>query len=200
MSLRGKAAIVGFSELPTLRNYPGRTTNSLCSEAIRLAIADAGLTKDDVDGLITRGTDVVPTGLAEYYGLKVSFNTGVTQHGSSGAHSVALAAAAINSGLANTVVCVFGGTRDPGLGGLARGVVRGTPPASKGSEFQAPFGLAPSITTSVQGGMWGDARMAARRLAWERLARSLLSCVSSSHRSNSVGPNRSRGSISRTTR
>ena len=61
-------------------------------------------------------------------------------------------------------------------------------------------GQAPSITTSVQGGMWGDARMAARRLAWERLARSLLSCVSSSHRSNSVGPNRSRGSISRTTR
>ena len=58
----------------------------------------------------------------------------------------------------------------------------------------------PSFTTSVQGGMWGDARMAARRLAWERLARSLLSCVSSSHRSNSVGPNRSRGSISRTTR
>ena len=56
------------------------------------------------------------------------------------------------------------------------------------------------LQTSVQGGMWGDARMAARRLAWERLARSLLSCVSSSHRSNSVGPNRSRGSISRTTR
>ena len=60
--------------------------------------------------------------------------------------------------------------------------------------------LIPSITTSVQGGMWGDTRMAARRLAWERLARSLLSCVSSSHRSNSSGPNRSRGSISRTTR
>ena len=57
-----------------------------------------------------------------------------------------------------------------------------------------------SITTSVQGGMWGDARMAARRLAWERRARSLLSCVSCSHRSNSSGPNRSRGSISRTTR
>ena len=58
----------------------------------------------------------------------------------------------------------------------------------------------PSITTSVQGGMWGDARMTARRLAWERRARSLLSCVSCSHRSNSSGPNRSRGSISRTTR
>ena len=57
-----------------------------------------------------------------------------------------------------------------------------------------------SITTTVQGGMWGEARSAARRLAWERLARSLLSCVSSSHRSNSAGPNRSLGSNSRTTR
>ena len=58
----------------------------------------------------------------------------------------------------------------------------------------------PSITTTVQGGMSGDVRRAARRLAWERLARSLHSCVSSSQRSSSFGPNRSRGSISRTTR
>ena len=41
--------------------------------------------------------------------------------------------------------------------------------------------------------MFGDARRAARRLAWERLARSLLSCVFSSHRSSSFGPNRSLG-------
>ena len=57
-----------------------------------------------------------------------------------------------------------------------------------------------SITTTVQGGACGEARRAARRWAWERLARSLHSCVSSSHRSSSAGPNRSRGSISRTTR
>ena len=43
-------------------------------------------------------------------------------------------------------------------------------------------------------------RKAARRLAWERLARSLLSCVCFSHRSSSSRPNRSLGSISRTTR
>ena len=42
----------------------------------------------------------------------------------------------------------------------------------------------------------GDTRRAARRLAWERLARSLLSCVSSSHRRSSSGPNRSRGIFS----
>ena len=57
-----------------------------------------------------------------------------------------------------------------------------------------------SITMTLQGGMSGDARSAARRLAWERLARSLHSCVSSSHRSSSSGPNRSLGSNSRTTR
>ena len=60
--------------------------------------------------------------------------------------------------------------------------------------------LTTSITTTVQGGTSGDVGRAARCLAWERLARSLHSCVSSSHRSNSTGPNRSRGSISRTTR
>ena len=65
----------------------------------------------------------------------------------------------------------------------------------------APFyGQDPNIITTVQGGMFGDVRRAARRLAWERLARSLHSWVCSSHRINSSGPNRSRGSISRTTR
>ena len=58
----------------------------------------------------------------------------------------------------------------------------------------------PSITTTVQGGIVRDARKADRRLAWERLARSLLHCVCFSHSSNSSGPNHSRGSISRTTR
>ena len=49
--------------------------------------------------------------------------------------------------------------------------------------------LLPSITTTVQGGTCGEARRTARRLAWECLARSLHSCVSSSHRSSSAGPN-----------
>src|ERR687898_130655 len=43
MTLRGKAAIVGMGELPTWRTYPGRTTTSLCTEAARMAIAEAGL-------------------------------------------------------------------------------------------------------------------------------------------------------------
>ena len=60
MTLRGKAAIVGIGEIPTRRTYAGRTTFSLCSEATRLAIADAGLRKQDIDGLVTRGSDFSP--------------------------------------------------------------------------------------------------------------------------------------------
>ena len=117
MTLRGKTAIVGIGEVPTRRTYPGRSSFSLCTEAARMAIADAGLTKQDLDGLVTRGEDVDPTQLAEYMGLHPAFCTGVTQHGASGAHSVVVAAAAINAGLANTVLCVLGGTRDPAVGG-----------------------------------------------------------------------------------
>jgi acetyl-CoA acetyltransferase len=112
-----------------------------------MAIADAGLRKEDVDGLVTRGSDVSPMDLAEYMGLHVGFCEGVTQHGSSGAHSVVVAAAAIHAGLAHTVLCVFGGTRDPAVGGFGPGVARGMPPASKGSEFEAPFGPAPGANT-----------------------------------------------------
>ena len=91
MSLRGNAAIVGIGELPTRRTYPGRTTYLLCTEAARSAITEAGLRKEGVDGLATRGSDLSPMDLPEYMGLPVGFCEGVTQHGASGTHSVAAA-------------------------------------------------------------------------------------------------------------
>ncbi len=125
MSMRGQAAIVGIGELPTERRINGRSTNSLLSQAARLAIADAGLRKEDIDGIITRGSDVGPMDLAEYMGLNFTFCEGNTQHGSAGAHSIAMAAAAIHAGLADTIMCLFGGTRDPNEGGFGPGMARG---------------------------------------------------------------------------
>jgi acetyl-CoA acetyltransferase len=112
-----------------------------------MALADAGLRKEDIDGIVTRGTDMMPIDLAEYMGLHVGFCEGVTQHGSSGAHSVVAAASAINAGLAHIVLCVLGGTRDPAVGGLEPGRARGAAPASKHTEFEVPFGLAPGANT-----------------------------------------------------
>ncbi len=136
MSLRGKAAIVGIGEIATERQYPGRTAYSLCTDAARLAIADAGLSKKDIDGLITSGEDVLPLDLAEYMGIQPSFTEGTTLMGASGAHSVALAAMAIDAGLASYVLCAFGATRDPAVGGGRRG----EPEAGKRAEFENPYG------------------------------------------------------------
>ena len=60
MTLRGNAAITGIGELPTRRSYPGRSMESLCAEAARIAIADAGLQKEQVDGLVVEGGSTTP--------------------------------------------------------------------------------------------------------------------------------------------
>ncbi len=147
MSLRGAAAIVGIGEIPTRRTYPGRTTHSLLAEASRLAIGDAGLRKRDIDGLVTCGTDIAPMDLAEYMRLHVTFSEGVTQYGASGTQSIVIAAVAIQAGLANTVLCVMGGARDPDAPGMGAGSEGGPAPASKTTEFETPLGPAAGANT-----------------------------------------------------
>lgn len=145
MSLRGKTAIVGIGELPTRRSYPGRSMEGLCAEAARLAIEDAGLRKDDVEGLIVDGTNITPSAMAEYLGLRPVFATGVSMQGATGATSVAVAASAITAGLCNNVLIVMGNARgDGGGGGPPRpGGGRG----SVNAEFEQPFGPAAGAGT-----------------------------------------------------
>ena len=50
MSLKKKAAIVGVYEHPT-RYSPSKTSYQLIAESAREALADAGLTIKDVDGI-----------------------------------------------------------------------------------------------------------------------------------------------------
>ena len=140
MTLRGKAAIVGIGEVPTRRSYPGRTTYGLSAEAARMAIQDAGLSKEDINGLVTDGTSP-PSGMAEYLGVRPTFATGVHMQGASGATATAVAAAAINSGLCDTVLVVMGSTRaERGQGG--------PPPPSVRTEWEEPFGMAAGANTA----------------------------------------------------
>ncbi|MDO8671321.1 MAG: thiolase [Dehalococcoidia bacterium] len=117
MSLRGKAAIVGFGELPSTRNSPGRTTLSLLAEVSKIAIRDAGLRKDDIDGLITQGGAglVDSLNLAEYMGLTPVFSEGLTTHGASGQFGVQMAAAAVELGFATNVLITIGMSGDKSL-------------------------------------------------------------------------------------
>ena len=60
MTLRGAASIIGLGELKPARRVPGRTTLGLAAEVAKQCIEDAGLHKDEVDGLILEVIPVQP--------------------------------------------------------------------------------------------------------------------------------------------
>lgn len=150
MNIRGATAIVGYHEVPTRRMYPGRSNWSLLTEAALGAIRDAGLRKDDIDGLICQEAFNSLT-VGEYTKIKPKFTLSMTVHGATAAASVSTAALAVSAGLANYVLCVMGGTRDPESGGQQPGGFRtaaamaaeprgGGGRATFGTEWEAPFG------------------------------------------------------------
>ena len=79
MSIRGNTAIVGFHELPTLRDYGDRSVISLIAEAARGAVRDAGLRKEDIDGVINaEGMNSLT--LSQHLGLKPHYTASMTTH------------------------------------------------------------------------------------------------------------------------
>jgi acetyl-CoA acetyltransferase len=132
-------AIVGIGEVPTRRVIPGRTMYGLCAEAARSAIADAGLTKQDINGLVTDGA-AAPAAMAEYIGIRSTFSSGVSMQGASGASATTAAASAINAGLCDTVLVVMGNSR------LDRAQAGGGG-ASVRSEWEEPYGPAAGAGT-----------------------------------------------------
>lgn len=140
MAVRGKAAIVGIGEVPTKRVRPDRTMYGLCAEAAQLALEDAGLTKADINGLVTDGGYGTPAAMAEYFDIKPRFATGVSMQGASGATATVAATLAINGGLCDTVLVVMGNSREyrASMGAPAPGVR---------SEWEEPYGMAPGANT-----------------------------------------------------
>ena len=133
MTLRGKVAIVGIGEVPTRRVIPGRTMIGLCAEAARSAIADAGLTKQNINGLVTDGA--APAAMAEYIGIRPTYASGVSMQGASGASATTAAASAINAGLCDTVLVVMGNSRSD------RARAGGAAPSVR-AEWEEPYGRA----------------------------------------------------------
>jgi acetyl-CoA acetyltransferase len=106
----------------------------LLSEAARMAMEDAHVRKEHVDGLITEGGLVYPLGVAEYLGMTPRYATGVSMMGASGGTAVATAAAAIHAGLANTVLVAIAQGREPEAGAGPN------QPPSNATEFDGIFG------------------------------------------------------------
>jgi acetyl-CoA acetyltransferase len=80
-------------------------------QAASRAVADAGLTKDDVDGFGSSGTGLLaPVEVAEYLGLRPTWVDGTGVGGSTWEFMVGHAADAIAEGRAEVVVLAYGST------------------------------------------------------------------------------------------
>ncbi len=111
--MRGATAITGLGITPMGRIF-GKSANELAADAVREAIADSGLRKDEIDGLLINpgitGTTGggIGLGLQNYLGLN---NLRLLNHmnaaGSTAAQMVQYAGLTIAAGMAKHVVCVF---------------------------------------------------------------------------------------------
>ena len=94
----------------------GRTTLDLMSQAAADALADAGLERGDVDGLVTGYSTTLPhlmlsTLFAEHFGLRPSYAHGVQLGGATGFAMVMLAHLLVEAGVARHVLVVAGENR-----------------------------------------------------------------------------------------
>jgi len=109
--IRNKTAIVGVGATPYYkrgRSEP-QTLDELAEKAIIAAVEDAGLKMADIDGFASFGGGFDTPLLCEALGIpEIRYSAIVTGTGGGSAGSVGLAASAVISGMANTVVCVGG--------------------------------------------------------------------------------------------
>jgi len=109
VDLRGRTAIIGVGATEQ-GELPGRTANQIGVEAIELALADAGLTKADVDGLITCRNLQSHAGIDEQIGYLMGLNPdfSATLDYGTGNFSLHLGVMALLTGMASTIVLVSG--------------------------------------------------------------------------------------------
>lgn len=105
-ALRGAVAIVGAAESTELGKIPGKSALELHVDAALNALADAGLTPGDVDGVACAGE--LPVDVADYLGIVPEYLDGTNVGGSSYMLHVRHAMAAITAGLCETVLVTHG--------------------------------------------------------------------------------------------
>lgn len=115
MGLRGSAAIVGAAQYKPekYQTAPQMFHLEQVADLGRQAVLDAGLTMKDVDGLVLHGPQFheasifVPAMAAEYLGVEVNFAEVVDLGGCSSVGMVWRAAAAVEMGLCQAVLCII---------------------------------------------------------------------------------------------
>jgi acetyl-CoA acetyltransferase len=113
------AAIAGVGASPQGK-LPDETPLSLAVAALSQALDDAGLEKDDLDGLLTMPGTTSPEGAKHYLalggelGINPSLTGSMSMGGATAGALIQQAALAIDAGMATTVACVFADTARTG--------------------------------------------------------------------------------------
>lgn len=145
MSIKNAAAIVGIGdiELENGKVKGGKSVLQIQAESAKKALDDAGLSKEDVDGIFVAGLWGVPgvgsfpsAVMAEYLGIEPKYTDSTQIGGSSFEAHVGHAAAAIQAGLCEVALILYGSTqRSDRSRNLA-----GRPPTLT-AQYDTPFGL-----------------------------------------------------------
>ena len=132
---KNSVAVVGAAETTRMGKIPDVSVIGLHADAALNAMADAGLTPADIDGVATAG--ISPVELAHYMGITPTWADGTSVGGCSFMLHVRHAAAAINAGLCTTVLITHGesGKSRVGAGGFGRS------PSSLMGQFEMPYGV-----------------------------------------------------------
>jgi acetyl-CoA acetyltransferase len=127
-------AVVGAAETTKLGVIPDVSQIQLHADAALNAMADCGLKLKDIDGVATAGE--TPVQIAHYLGITPTWVDGTSVGGCSFMIHVRHAAAAIEAGLAKTILVTHGESGRSGIGRVPRPV----PASSLNGQFEQPFG------------------------------------------------------------
>ena len=120
----------------------GETTLTLMAQAANAALADAGLARVDVDGLLCGYATTLPhlmlsTVFAEYYGLQPAYAHALQLGGATGCAMVMLARELVDAGRCRNVLVVAGENR---LSGQTRDAAIQTLAQVGHPDYEVPFG------------------------------------------------------------
>ena len=130
---RSRTAIVGASTFG-IGECPGWTSMEMAAKASHLAVADAGLSMDQVDALFVCTPDDFLSGLtlAEALGLQPRFTDNNRTGGSAFMSHVAVAALALDAGYCDVALIAHGSNQRTGAGGKLVS-------AARSSDWEAPY-------------------------------------------------------------
>ncbi|MEV8514266.1 acetyl-CoA acetyltransferase [Dactylosporangium sp. NPDC051484] len=134
MSIRSKVAIVGAGEADVAPGH-GLSPLGLAAQASQRAIADAGVTKNEIDGVFAASAyHAFPAlSVSEYMGLRPRHMDSSNLGGCSFIAHLAHAAAAIEAGLCETALVTYGSTQRSDGGRLVS--------LSEKLAYEEPYGL-----------------------------------------------------------